>query len=179
VNLACLSVENGGPVQQSSVLNFGFPFLSLSAGVNVICTGMIAFRLLRQRQRMRAVGLHSAGSDEYTSVTGILVESATFYTIATVIYMPFRALMLIPLIPISSIQGAASILCPALIQLRVARGVMYGKSASTDSDSAGGEMRFASVHVASTLVKSGTSWSVKDKDSASQVISPQSWFLKE
>lgn len=160
LNLACLSSEFGGPVRDSAILNFGLPSLGLSAAMNILATGLIVFKLARQRYRLRAVGLTSE-VDEYTSVTGILMESAFFYTLAAVVYIPFRVLGVPLYIPFSSIQGTASMLCPALIQLRVCQGIMYGRRTHVEdiSQSSGGQMRFARSDVTHTVASTNTRWS--------------------
>jgi hypothetical protein len=56
-------------------------------------------------------------------------------------------------------------LCPALIQLRVAQGIMYGSSTQSEEFSSGGEMQFASQHATTTVELSHERSSYKDRSS--------------
>jgi hypothetical protein len=166
LDLACLDGEYGGPIHQSALLHFYTPFLSLSAALNIMATGLIAFHLLRQRHRMHAVGVSSSpGPDLYTSVSAMLIESAAFYTITTVVYIPFRVLESDVALPLSALMGAASILSPALIQLRVSRGVMYGRATTTqttDHSTYGAPIRFATMGTSHPdTLQSSVAWSDK------------------
>jgi hypothetical protein len=145
-------------------LHFYTPFLSLSAALNIMATGLIAFQLLRQRRRMLALGVPSPEMNVYTSVSAMLIESAAFYTIATVVYIPFRVLGSAVFVPLSSIEAAASILSPALIQLRVARGVMYGRATTTQTDHSthGAPIQFATMDTSHpNNLQASSAWSDK------------------
>jgi hypothetical protein len=101
-------------------------FWSLSVSLNVLTTLLVATKLLAHRREMLRLGVAMHDSvREYTSVVGILAESATLYALTGVIYIALFTHNVPVADPFSTIFAAASYLCPALIQLRVAQGVAY------------------------------------------------------
>jgi len=111
------------------------PWLSLSTSLNVVLTGIITARLLSARNRLRAV-LGYEHSKLYTSVTTMLVESASLYT--------FSSLFIISAIAVGNTGAATNswyllsnafglihtmitAICPLLIISRVARGQAFSE----------------------------------------------------
>ncbi|KAK0466160.1 uncharacterized protein EV420DRAFT_1510226 [Desarmillaria tabescens] len=102
-------------------VRLGIAFWSISAGLNIIFTCLIASRLLLLRRRADAVLGPSHGS-HYTSVVTIMVESAALYSLWALVFLityarndPVQNILLPPL---GQIEGIA----PLLIILRVTRG---------------------------------------------------------
>jgi hypothetical protein len=128
---------------------------------------MVVFRLLCQQQQMQTLSIPLAQSKLYTSLAGIFLELAMFFTIATVLYMPFQTLQLQPFPELSAIQAVLSFLSPALIQMQVARGVIYGKVNETDDLSQGTELCFATnsdaTNTTATLAKESITavWTIR------------------
>ncbi|KAK0209099.1 hypothetical protein DFS33DRAFT_503470 [Desarmillaria ectypa] len=102
-------------------VRLGIAFWSISVGLNIVFTCLIATRLLLIRQRANAVLGPNHGS-HYTSVVAIMVESAVLYSLWALVFLityarnnPVQNILLPPL---GQIEGIA----PLLIILRVIRG---------------------------------------------------------
>jgi hypothetical protein len=70
-------------------------FFMLSICCNVFATIAIASRLIMHRRALQSIGLNDRPTfSEYTTVAGILTESALLYAIVGIAYLPvyFRAL---------------------------------------------------------------------------------------
>jgi hypothetical protein len=126
LNLSCLSVESGGALHLSSTIQLGMPFWGLSIGLNIIATGLIAFKLLQHRRLLIAAGVNSEGRlMVYAPISAILIESAAFYSVSGIIFIPFQAIDSPYVTPVSILFTSASFLSPALIQLRISKGLAY------------------------------------------------------
>lgn len=104
-----------------TTVNFGIPYWSISAGLNILVTLLIVARLMLIRKRTRAI-LSSSHSRTYTSVAAMLVESAALYSLTVLLFIITYARgsnvqnLVLPLL------GQVQAICPLLIMWRVARG---------------------------------------------------------
>jgi hypothetical protein len=144
LNLSCLSVESGGALQLSSTIQLGMPFWGLSIALNVIATGLIAFKLFQHRRFLVAAGVTS--ESRLAPISAILIESAAFYSVAGLIFIPFQLIDSPYVTPVSMLFTSASFLSPALIQLRISQGVAYTRkdSRTTLANSSVGPLKFSS-----------------------------------
>jgi hypothetical protein len=137
LNLLCADVHFGGTLTFSEAQSISIPtaFWSLSVSLNVLTTLLVAAKLLAHRRQMLALGVHGVHDSvrEYTSVVGILAESAALYAVLGCIYIGLFVHNVPVGDPFSSLFAAASYLCPALIQLRVARGIAYTSTKGSSS----------------------------------------------
>jgi hypothetical protein len=148
LNLMCADVHYGGTLHFTLSQSVSVPtaFWSLSVSLNVLTTLLVAFKLLSHRRemlRLNVLGAHDSVR-EYASVVGILAESAALYALLGLIYIPLFVHNVPVGDPFSTLFAAASYLCPALIQLRVAQGVAYTstRGSSRDTGRTLTEMRF-------------------------------------
>lgn len=104
-----------------TTLNFGIPYWSISAGLNILVTSLIVARLFAIRRRTKAV-LSASHSKTYTSIAAMLVESAALYSVTALIFIVTYARnsnvqnLILPLL------GQVQAISPLLIMWRVARG---------------------------------------------------------
>lgn len=93
---------------QVKVINFGTPFWSLSVATNVLCTIIIAGRLMYRRRALNP--LRDQGDvhklHEVTSATAIFAESAGLYAICALIYIPLFAENMALQYPFSALLGS-------------------------------------------------------------------------
>lgn len=85
--IACVQTAvPGNSIWASSAYNFAVPYWSLSIAVNLLLTIAIVIRLLIARKQLKtAMGEEYAL--EYTSLIAIFVESASLYSITSLIYI--------------------------------------------------------------------------------------------
>ncbi|KAJ7641561.1 hypothetical protein FB45DRAFT_825857 [Roridomyces roridus] len=105
-----------------TTVNFGLPYYSLSAGLNVLITFMILFRLsLYRRSLQDTLGREQAASLPVASISAMLTESSLLYAVASILFLVPYGLesslsnLFIPIL----IQ--AQLLAPLLIIYRVAK----------------------------------------------------------
>jgi hypothetical protein len=128
LNLSCLSATSSGPIKVLSASHLSAPFIGLSIGLNFTATALITFRLMGHRTRLVQAGLKRADARAYTSLLGIIVESALLYTVAGVVFIPFLVKRMPVATAFSTCFIVTAFLAPGLIQLRIARGTAYGRS---------------------------------------------------
>jgi hypothetical protein len=86
---ACgLQVSQGEPVNVALYFDITTAWLSTTAALQVLTTGMIAFKLLSHRRTLIKSGASHVDGTQYTSLAGLLSESALIYTAASVAYIP-------------------------------------------------------------------------------------------
>ena len=104
-----------------TTVNFGIPYWSISAGLNILVTSLIVARLYAIRRRTKAV-LSASHSKTYTSIAAMLVESAALYSVTALIFIITYARnsnvqnLMLPLL------GQVQAISPLLIMWRVACG---------------------------------------------------------
>jgi hypothetical protein len=96
----------GGNFGQVSVINFGIPTWSLSAGLNVLCTLLISYRLWTHQRRLWDI---SRKSSEYALIAVIFIESAAAYSITGLVYISLFAKALPLQFPLSALWGALTV----------------------------------------------------------------------
>lgn len=115
-----------------TTLNFGIPYWSISAGLNILVTSLIVARLYFIRRKTRAV-LSSSHSRTYTSIAAMLVESAALYSTVALIFIITYARnsmvqnLMLPLL------GQVQAISPLLIMWRVARGQAISRNSLPSS----------------------------------------------
>ncbi|KAM5537653.1 hypothetical protein V8D89_008731 [Ganoderma adspersum] len=104
--------------QAPYIINSETAFICLSIALNILCTLLIAGRLVVQRQVAKQLG--STGAKAYTSVAVVVVESAALYSLFGIIYIPLMVLQKPVQFPFSSLIGTLTLIAPNLIVLRMA-----------------------------------------------------------
>jgi hypothetical protein len=65
-------------------------FFVMTIASNIFSTAAIAARLVMHRRALRSIGMASRPSfSEYTTVAGVLAESAALYAVVGILYLPF------------------------------------------------------------------------------------------
>ncbi|THH13061.1 hypothetical protein EW146_g7118 [Bondarzewia mesenterica] len=102
-------------------VNFGIPYFSLSASLNVLLTLLIAARLLLYRRALRhALGPDHAYSIPYASIAAMIVESSMLYAVSSLLFIgPYGAKSHISNIFLP-VLSQVQIIAPMLIIFRVA-----------------------------------------------------------
>jgi hypothetical protein len=112
LNLACFSTDLpfGGTLALAPVKDLALIFYSLAAGLSILLTGAISFKLLLHKRRIarQSSGLRSSDAD-YVGVVGILVESAVVYSGSCLIFVIMDALNSPSLVWIGAIQSAGTV----------------------------------------------------------------------
>ncbi|KAH7883042.1 hypothetical protein F5I97DRAFT_1815368 [Phlebopus sp. FC_14] len=116
---------------------FLFPYLSVSLAINIFISLLTVLRLMYHRSRISKV-LGPAHGKIYASFAGMIIESASVYSICSLLYLiPYGANS--PLAnSFMQILGEAQIIAPLLIIYRVSEGKAWVKEYSvraTNSDS--------------------------------------------
>ena len=108
----CLTItlaQPGDNFFSRNAINFGVSYWSMSVGLNLGLTAAIAARLLYMRSRLKAV-LGSRSTELYTSVSALLVESASLYSVWAlaniILYARVDIMQNIVLGPLAHIQVA-------------------------------------------------------------------------
>ncbi|KAJ6464366.1 hypothetical protein C8R45DRAFT_1023829 [Mycena sanguinolenta] len=92
-----------------TTVNFGLPYYSLAAGLNVLITSMITTRLLLYRRSLRnTLGTEQAMSLPFTSIASILVESCVLYAVTSILF----------LVPYGLKSDVSNVFIPILIQVQ-------------------------------------------------------------
>ncbi|KAJ7753630.1 hypothetical protein DFH07DRAFT_510194 [Mycena maculata] len=88
-------------------VNFGIPYYTLSAALNVLITIMITTRLLLYRRSLRnTLGREQAMSVPFASVASMLVESSLLYAVTSILF----------LVPYGLKSDVSNVFIPILIQ---------------------------------------------------------------
>lgn len=163
-NFSCIILSSqppSGTIKLVAAHRFSAPFIALSISLNLTATALISLRLLYTRHQARQAGL-TEHSGTYTSLVGVLIESAAIYTGAGVLFLPFlvdvklAALSQAP----STVFIVAAFIAPALIQLRIAKGTAYSRSRTVQTTAT--EDTAFSVQLDTVLAgtRSGGPWQV-------------------
>lgn len=152
VSLIQSAVPNANFFQKSTT-NFSVPWISLSSGLNIIVTALIAGRILYVRYKYGRVLSQASGHStfSYTGVVAILVESALPLSIVGIIFSIFLSKGLSSAIFLAVTDGACIVslmlwakisahdhlihyqaLAPQLIILRVAMGQAWERNTLTE-----------------------------------------------
>ncbi|EJD06440.1 uncharacterized protein FOMMEDRAFT_102223 [Fomitiporia mediterranea MF3/22] len=118
-----------------TTVNFGIPYWSISASLNILVTSLIVGKLFLIRRRTRAV-LSTHHSRTYTSVAAMLVESAALYSITALIFIVTYARNSNVQNLVLPVLGQVQAVSPLLIMWRVARGQAISREAMLTSGSA-------------------------------------------
>ncbi|KAF8526535.1 hypothetical protein BU17DRAFT_40356 [Hysterangium stoloniferum] len=112
-----------------SVTRIGTFSWSTSVALNVLCTVLIAGRLIsHQRYLLHLVSGSSASTSmrhrlsSYSSIAAIFAESAALYSIVGIIYIPIFASNSELEPPFAALWGSVAVIAPNLIILRIALG---------------------------------------------------------
>ncbi|KAF7375126.1 hypothetical protein MSAN_00399000 [Mycena sanguinolenta] len=109
---------------------FTTPWLALTIAFNVITTTMIAFRLFSVSRSLR-VALDKQRADVYTSVSAILIESATPFTLLGIAYLIVYVRGDPEALALADIWGSFVALSPQMIILRVSLGAAWSRKTVT------------------------------------------------
>jgi hypothetical protein len=157
LELSCLGTDLGGPISFSRTVHVALPFYGLSIGLTLVTTGLIAYKLLSHRRKLRRAGMNLGNAlKTYASVSNIIIESGLLYTIFGVLYFPLQILDLPASTPIGVIFTCTTFISPALIQLRITEGVAYSEE-SSKLNSSDQTLTLAPVHFHSSNI-SGTQY---------------------
>ena len=104
-----------------TTVNFGIPYWSLSASLNILVTLLIVLRLLYVRRRL-SKALSSSHTRTYISVATMLVESAALYSITALIFIITYARNSAVQSLVLPVLGQVQAISPLLIMWRVAMG---------------------------------------------------------
>jgi len=126
IALLIITSRGGSRTGTLSVTHIGTFSWSTSVALNVLCTILIAGRLVSHQRRLA----HLAGSNTfvrhrlsyYSSVAVIFAESAALYSIVGVIYIPIFASNSELEPPFAALWGSLAVIAPNLIILRLALG---------------------------------------------------------
>ncbi|KAF5329110.1 hypothetical protein D9758_017949 [Tetrapyrgos nigripes] len=132
VALVQSAIPGSGIFAQQSV-NFVIPWVSLTAGLNVILTALICVRLLITRRDLLRAEVTEI--KVYTSLVAILVESALPFSILGIIFAALLGKAVTVYVVLSVFWGGYAGLAPLLIIHRVALGKAWSKKTMTDVDS--------------------------------------------
>lgn len=119
-------------------IDLGIPYWSISIALTVLITTCIVIRLLYMRRQLR--NIRAGGGSEYISVSAVLIESASLYSINGIILVvsyginsPIQNLAL-------PVLGQTQSIAPLLIILRVIQGCAWSSTtlamleSETDTD---------------------------------------------
>ncbi|PIL23303.1 hypothetical protein GSI_14613 [Ganoderma sinense ZZ0214-1] len=91
----------------SYVINIEIAFFCMSVSLNVLCTVLIAWRLLLHRHDVRHLGFTS--SKKYTSVLIGVSESAALYSVVGIVCIPLEVLQTPVQFPFNSLVGTLTV----------------------------------------------------------------------
>lgn len=93
-----------------TTVNFGIPYYTLSAALNVLITIMITTRLLLYRRALlKTFGNQRALGIPYATITSMLVESCVLYAVSSILF----------LVPYGIKNPISNVFIPILIQVQV------------------------------------------------------------
>ncbi|KAJ6565621.1 hypothetical protein DFH09DRAFT_1363789 [Mycena vulgaris] len=128
------SVGPEGNVTGQNVINPGDIFLILTLCTNIVCTGLISFRILNSYRKVAPV-LSDSRQSESMRIVSVLIESAAINTLLLVGLLITTRLNSLVSYTLSDCSSPAIGLVFSLIIVRVGRGTSYGEG--TKSTSAG------------------------------------------
>lgn len=126
-----LTQPNANLWSQTTV-NFGIPYWSISASLNILVTSLIVAKLYLIRRRTRAV-LSTHHSRTYISVATMLIESAFLYSATALIFIITYARNSQIQNLVLPVLGQVQAISPLLIMWRVARGQAISKERRADA----------------------------------------------
>lgn len=145
----------GETIWSTISVNLAIPYWSISIALNVILTLCIAGRLFYVRLQLRHI-MGAAPMTLYVSVSAMLIESASLYSINGIIFIvsyginsPVQNLAL-PLL------GQTQSIAPLLIIYRVAQGRAWSHETLKTTNTTTGRIRFRVKHRGSTTQSSST-----------------------
>lgn len=113
-------------------IDFGLPYFSLSAALNVTVTLLITVRLLLfRRSTVQALGKEHASSLPYVSIAAVLIESSMLYGTMSLLFIgtygakSHASLLFLPIL------AGIQIISPTLIVYRIARMKAWDSSTSS------------------------------------------------
>lgn len=93
-----------------TAVNFGLPYYTLSAALNITITLMISARLLIFRRKMiKTVGAGQRLALPYMSISSTMVESSALYTVCSILFI----------VPYGAGSHVSNIFLPTLIEVQV------------------------------------------------------------
>ncbi|KAJ7796585.1 hypothetical protein B0H14DRAFT_2914047 [Mycena olivaceomarginata] len=126
VAILALATFSGADTTLWSSVDWMNALISLTLCTNVVCTGLIAFRIIHTYRQVASIISRNAGRPESTRILSIIIESAAIYTavlVATLVVARLRGFAIFILM---------DCLCPTIglvflyIIIRVSRGTSYG-----------------------------------------------------
>ncbi|KAJ3476308.1 hypothetical protein NLI96_g11250 [Meripilus lineatus] len=150
--------------------SFAVPYWSLSISINILLTLMIIYRLVTTRNLLiSALGKEHAR--DYTSLIAVTIESASIYSIVSLIYIVAFARNSAVQNLCLPVLGQLMCIAPELIILRMAFGTAFSRETATSlSNSRHGRTSNSVTAVAGTGATSGTagsrSSSIGEKDAS-------------
>ncbi|KAK6992928.1 hypothetical protein R3P38DRAFT_3224296 [Favolaschia claudopus] len=135
-------LHNLGPLVDivKQVVNPGDIFLILTVCTNIVCTGLIAFRIVHSYRKL-ASGVPSRRSESML-VVSVLVESAAIYTLLSVALLISTRMNSFASFVISSISSPMIGLVFSHIIVRVGKGTSYGGEQTDRTESTSASMQF-------------------------------------
>ena len=95
--------------QAPYIINSQTAFICLSISLNILCTLLIAGRLVAQQRAARTLSSTGAANSYYTSVVIVVVESAALYSLFGIIYVPLMVLQNPVQFPFSFLIGTLTV----------------------------------------------------------------------
>ncbi|KAJ7693979.1 hypothetical protein B0H14DRAFT_3044588 [Mycena olivaceomarginata] len=118
VAILALATFSGANTTLWSAVDWMNALISLTLCTNVVCTGLIAFRIIHTYRQVALIISRNAGRPESTRILSIIIESAAIYTavlVATLVVARLRGFAIFILMD-----------CFLYIIIRVSRGTSYG-----------------------------------------------------
>ena len=117
-----------------TTVNFGIPYWSISASLNILVTLLIVLRLLYVRRRL-SKALSSSHTRTYISIATMLVESAALYSTTALIFIITYARNSAVQNLVLPVLGQVQAISPLLIMWRVAMGQAISQDSLPTSSS--------------------------------------------
>ncbi|KAJ6560372.1 hypothetical protein B0H19DRAFT_1260982 [Mycena capillaripes] len=137
--LAIISLSDLDGASMWSVVDWLNAVVSLTLSTNIICTGLISFRIIRVYRQVAGMVSRKLGRSDSIKILSVIVESAAIYTtvlLATLVVARIEGFAVYILIDcLSPTIG----LVFSYIIIRVRRGISYGES---PVDATAGSLRF-------------------------------------
>jgi len=117
----------------SRISNYARANFILSLALNVLCTGLVAYRIWSSARRVSILGSRHTGV--YYGALAVVVESAALYTVSLAIYIGLYLGELHAESILFDINAQIMCIVPTLILVRVALGLHYHSGWDTSSTS--------------------------------------------
>ncbi|KAJ7438824.1 hypothetical protein B0H11DRAFT_2293679 [Mycena galericulata] len=111
---------------QTLINKIGIVVIALSLAINLMCTGLISFRLFSEYRKIAALSSSVAGNSSNMKIISILVESATLYTLFLIGILIAEGLNSYVNYILIDCTSPITGLVFSYIILRVSRGTSYG-----------------------------------------------------